>query len=105
MKAWVKILYEMFSEREYPFKLLIDKYPERTKRDMILSFENGNITPNDVAMYLPYKDVIGKEFNSFEEIFELDISGFEHRVLVGKSKEKQQLGIEDFIKFEPRIIK
>ncbi|MDA3731642.1 hypothetical protein PBV87_09155 [Niameybacter massiliensis] len=95
----------MFNEREYPFKLLVSKYPERTKRDMILSFEKGGITPNDVVKYLPLKDVIGKEFNSFEEVFELDIRGFEHGVLIGKSKEKQQLGIEDFIKFEPKVIK
>ncbi|WP_410496472.1 hypothetical protein QTL86_03360 [Cellulosilyticum sp. ST5] len=105
MKAWVKILNEMFNEVDYPFETLINKHPERTKRDMIKVFTDDKLTVSDIVGYLPHKDVVGKTFNSFEELFDLDISGFEHKVLIGNSRQKEQIGIEDILGFKPKVIK
>ena len=78
-------------------------HPDKAKRILEEKLiEDGLAFESVIETNIEY---CGKGIKSFKELFDLDISGFEAKVLRGKSKEKDQIGIEDIIKFRPSVIR
>lgn len=102
MKAWIKIMDDMFVISEADRKYLLSR-PDQAKREMKNAFEDISLDINKVIETCI--EYCNKNIKTWDELFDLDISGFEHKVLIGKSKDKQQIGIEDIVKFRPRVIK
>lgn len=94
----------MFEEANYTYEAMI-KRPEGTKKAMIKSFNEEGLTVKCVASFLPHREVVNKEFKSFEELFEFEVSGFEPKVIEGTKSANGQIGIEEIMRFRPIVIK
>lgn len=102
MKAWIKIMDDMYVMNDEDRCWMLE-HPNKAKKILEEKLvEDGLVFKKVIETNIEY---CGKGIKTFKELFELDIRGFETKVIKGKSKENQQLGIEDIYNFKPRVVK
>lgn len=107
IKAWRYLLTMLFQEvKPGQLEKWLQKDPQKVKNQMIEALEEDNFSISKVkSMCLKPKDYVGKNINTWEELFDLDIRGFDYQVIEGKNQKGNQVGLEEIMTFKPRVIK
>ena len=104
MKAWVYLLYEMFDEKYYTYEQYL-QMPEKTKRAMLKQLKEEKFSVKQALRCLPPIEAAKIRVSTLEELFEIDVRGFDAKVIKGQSKAIGQIGLEEIIKFKPKVVK